>query len=107
MCLPGVEQAANSEGPGARHAAQTSRVDAGAGVQASSNNPESPGRSDSNPAPDRAHQPAGIQQEEGEGVEAQTCHGGPTAAQESEGSQFYYLSINALMLLLKKYKNKS
>lgn len=84
--FPGAEQAADTEGPGARHAAQAPRVHAGAGVQAPGDHPEGQGRADPHSAPDGAHQPAGVQQEEGEGAEAQARHGGPTAAQEPQGA---------------------
>lgn len=57
----GAEQTADTEGPGARHAAQASWVYAGAGVQAPGDDPKGAGRADPDAAPDGAHQPARIQ----------------------------------------------
>lgn len=94
LFFSGAKQTADTEGPGTRHAAQASRVDAGAGVQAPGDDPEGASRADSCPAPDGAHQPAGVQQEEGEGAEAQACHGGPAAAQKSKGtSERFFLAV--------------
>ncbi len=61
-------------------------VYAGAGVQTPEQHPEDACRADPPAAPDRAHQPAGVQQAQGEGAQTQTRHGGPTAAQEPQGN---------------------
>lgn len=88
VLLLGAKQKADTEGPGACHAAAPARVHAGAGVPPSQHHPEDALRADPAPAPDRAHQPAGIQQAPGAGAAAQARHGGPTAAQELEGTKW-------------------
>lgn len=81
ICLfSGAEQASNTEGSRACHAAPTPWVHAGARVQAPEHYPEDAGRADPPAASNWAHQPAGVQQAQGEGAQTQTCYGGPTAA---------------------------
>lgn len=81
----GVKQASDPEGLGTRHASPAPRVKARIRAPPSQHHSEDKERADSPATPDRAHQSAGVQQEEGEGTSTQTCHGGSPATQKPQG----------------------